>query len=605
MSSPEGNQKLDNSKSSSVYALTREKSYQFQSLIGLGVFFKPYKWGILVATIVLIVTAMLSLILPLAVRRVVDGFFEQSETQIDQYFFVAIFIAGLLALGTASRFYLVTRLGERIVADIRIAVFNRVIGMSPQFFEKILTGEVLSRLTTDTTLLLSVVSSSVSLSLRNALIFIGSLLLMFATSLELASYTLLIVPVVLIPVLFLGKKLRNLSNFSQEKIAESSGIASEMLLSYQTIQANTQENFSKMRYKAIAEKAFNIAKQRILIRSILTAVLIFFVFTGIVAVLWVGALNVRQGSMSQGQLVQFLIYAVLVAGSIAQLTDVYGELQRAAGASERLIELLNLDDKIYESEEPKIFDPRKRKIQLKFDNVSFNYPTRKESFALENFSLTVSAGEKIAIVGPSGSGKTTIFQLLLRFYDVTSGAIYIDGINIQDLTLKDLRNCFALVPQESTIFAMSARENIKFSRPDAVDQEVYNAAAAADAEKFILDLQKGYDTYLGEKGVRLSGGQKQRVAIARAILRDSSILLFDEATASLDSVSETAVQRAVDDLSKTRTTIVIAHRLSTVKKADRIIVLESGKIVADGRHDELVQKDGIYAKLAKLQFANS
>lgn len=578
----------------------REKSKNLISLSGLYRFFLPYKVNLFLATITLILTAALSLVLPLAVRGIVDSFSNDSVQLTNQYFLIAVIIAGCLALGTAARYYLVTRLGERIVADIRVAVFSRVLGMSPEFFEKILTGEILSRLTADTTLILSVVSSSVSFAMRNVLILIGGVAFMAYTSVQLTGLAFLIVPLILLPVLALGSKLRKLSRTSQDKIADTSGIASELLIAAQTVQANTHEIFSISNFANMTEESFKIAKKRILVRSILTAMLIFFVFTGITAVVWFGALNVKDGSMTEGELVQFLIYSVLVAGSIAALAETFGELQRAAGASERLLELLQLDDTVPDKQDPiKLSKPVSG--TLSFENISFSYPARPQVEVINNFNLVINTGETVALVGPSGAGKTTIFQLILRFYEPKKGIISVDGLNSSLLSKKSLRESISLVPQDPVIFAMSAMDNIRFSRPGATDQEVKDAAKAADAHNFISDLPLGYETFVGERGIMLSGGQRQRVAIARAVLRDAPILLLDEATSSLDSVSEKAVQSAVEMLSFNRTTIIIAHRLSTVKKADRIIVMDGGSIVEVGNHDQLTEKGGLYSRLADIQ----
>ena len=582
----------------------RQSSKNLNALSGLSIFIAPYKFNFFSAFFVLFLTAIIALIFPLAVRRVVDGFNDGTAALMDQYFAAAVGIAGLLALGTALRFYLITKLGERIIVDIRSAVFSRAIGMSPVFFEKIMTGEVLSRLTSDTTLILSVVSSSVSLAVRNILLFMGGLLFMLGTSAKLSALVLILVPIVIVPILAMGRRLRALSKASQAKIADSSGFASELLLASQTVQANTFEDSSRENFSKISEDSFQIAKKRILVRSVMTAFIIFIVFTGIVCILWVGARDVRSGNMTAGYLVQFVIYSVMVAGSVAALSEIFGELQRAAGATERLVEILNIEDPIQDTGNS-LIPKNLLNVELTLAGVNFIYPSRPEITVLEDLSFTVKTGETIAIVGPSGSGKSTIFKILMRFYDIDSGAINLNKLNIKDLSLRDLRNCFALVPQEPVIFGTTVRENIRFGRPEATDEEVSNASNASAAHEFVTTLPNGYDTFVGERGIMLSVGQKQRIGIARAILRESPILLFDEATSSLDAESERAVQSAIEELSKNKTVIVIAHRLSTVKKADRIIVLENGKINAEGTHSKLVKENGLYSRLAKLQFLSA
>jgi ATP-binding cassette subfamily B protein len=581
----------------------REKAKKISGLSALWPFVLPYHLLMAAAIFALVLTAMISLALPLAVRRVIDNFGTADGTILDQYFLAAIAIAALLALGTGLRYALVTRLGERVVADIRKAVFDRVIGMSPSFYENIMTGEVLSRITTDTTLILSVIGSSVSIALRNMLIFAGGLVLMMLTSAKLTALVLLIVPAVIIPILLLGRRLRVISRENQDWIAASSGSASEALTAVQTVQAFTHEKISRRQFSDVTEQSFDSAKRRIATRAAMTMIVIFLIFTGVLGVLWIGANDVRADVMSSGALIQFVIYAVMVAGAVAALSEIWSELQRAAGATERLIELLQTVDSVQDNDVPlTLAKPVRGRIQ--FDNVTFSYPARPGVKALDDVDLVIEPGETVAFVGPSGAGKTTIIQMILRFYDPQAGRILLDGHALSDLGRDAFREHIALVPQDPVIFATSARENIRFGRPDATDVQIESAAKAAAAHEFIQSLPEGYDSPLGERGVMLSGGQKQRIAIARAILRDVPVLLLDEATSALDAESEVLVQAAVDSLSADRTTLIVAHRLATVKKADRIVVLDAGRIVASGKHDELVAEDGLYARLARLQFTD-
>ena len=578
----------------------REKSKHLGILGELWPFLRPYRPLLVGAILALVLTASVALVLPLAVRRVVDNFGASDGAILDQYFGAALLIAALLAVGTGLRYMLVTRLGERVVADIRKAVFDRVITMSPAFFERLMTGEVLSRITTDTTLILSVISSSVSIALRNLLIFLGGMGLMLFTSPKLTGMVLLIVPLVIVPILTLGRKMRVLSRENQDWIANSSGNASEALLSVQTVQAFTHEAESRARFADVTERSHDAARRRINTRALMTVIVIFLVFTGVVGM---GARDVRAGGMTAGSLVQFVIYAVMVAGAVAALSEIWGELQRAAGATERLVELLQADDPVKDPSAP-IPVTRPVKGAIDFEGVRFAYPSRPGTLALDDLNLSIKAGETVALVGPSGAGKTSVIQMIQRFYDPDEGRVTLDGVALCDMARHDFRRDLALVPQDPVIFAASARDNIRFGRLDASDAQVEEAARAAAAYDFINALPEGFDTYVGERGVMLSGGQKQRIAIARAILRDAPVLLLDEATSSLDAESERAVQHAVDAMARTRTTIIVAHRLATVKKADRIVVMDQGRIVAQGTHDSLVSENGLYARLARLQFTD-
>ncbi len=580
----------------------RPTTKRIGALGALWPFVRPYKLLLVAALIALVITASVSLVLPLAVRRVVDGFGDGSKL-LDEYFGAALAIVAMLAVGTGARYYLVTRLGERVVADIRRAVFDRVMGMCPAFFERVMTGEIISRITTDTTLIQSVISSSVSVALRNMMIVTGGMAMLLLTSLKLSGLVFLLVPVVIVPIVVLGRKLRKLSRENQDWIAASSGAASESLLSAQTVQAFTNEDMTRARFAEVTEKSYDSALSRVQTRSIMTVIVIFLIFSGVLGILWIGARDVFRDAMTIGELVQFVIYAVLVAGAVGALSDIWGELQRAAGATERLAELLSAEDTINDPAQPTAL-PRPVRGQIDFEGVTFHYPSRPDMSALDDVSLSIRPGETVALVGPSGAGKTTVVQLIQRFWDPEAGRVSIDGIDLRDMDRADFRKAIALVPQDPVIFAATARDNIRFGRPDASDAEIEAAARAAHAHDFLMALPDGYDSFVGERGVMLSGGQRQRIAIARAILRDAPILLLDEATSALDAESERLVQAAVDHLARSRTTIIVAHRLATVKKADRIAVFDQGRIVAQGRHEELVAQGGLYARLARLQFTD-
>ena len=581
----------------------REKSKRIGALIALWPFIKPYRGMLVLGIIALVATATVSLLLPLAVGQVVDNFNVENSNVLDQYFAFAIVIVALLAFGTGMRYALVTRLGERVVSDIRKAVFRRVIHMSPAYYDTIMTGEVLSRITTDTTLILSVIGASVSIALRNTLILFGGLTMLLFTSLKLTGLMLLILPVVALPILTLGRRLRLLSRDNQDFIAASSGNASETLGALQTVQAFTHEDASRRAFDQVTEASFKVASQRINTRVLMTMIVIYIIFSGVVGVLWIGVHDIRGGVMSAGELAQFVIYAFLVASSSAALSEIWGELQRASGATERLVELLQARDSVTDPQEP-IALPTDLKGEIEFENVQFSYPVRPFTPSLKEINLLIEPGETVAFVGPSGAGKTTIIQMILRFYDPSVGRVRLDGIDLRNLLRDDFRSRLALVPQDPVVFATSARENIRFGNPEASDADVEAAAKAAAAHEFILKFPDRYDSYLGERGVMLSGGQKQRIAIARAILRDAPVLLLDEATSALDAENEQAVKRAVDALTCDRTTLIIAHRLATVKKADRIVVMDDGRIVDIGTHDNLVSKGGLYAHLAQLQFTD-
>ncbi|WP_040325273.1 ABC transporter transmembrane domain-containing protein [Aurantimonas manganoxydans] len=565
-------------------------------------YLKRYKAKVVGAIFFLSLAALTTLSLPLAVRRVIDkGFDAPSTAFIDTYFAMLVVLAAVLAVASAGRYYFVITLGERVVADLRKDVFARVTRLSPGFYDKALTGEIVSRLTADTTQIKSVVGATASLALRNAILFIGAVAMMVITSPGLSLIVIAAIPVIIVPLVAFGRSVRRRSRYAQDTLADATAYATEAIGAVRTVQAFTSETATGNRFAAAVDRAFQAARASVSARAFLTAFAIFLIFSSIIAVLWIGAQQVTEGTMSGGTLGQFLLYAVFAAGAVGQLSEVWGEIAQAAGAAERLSELLAEEPAIRSPTDP-VALPRPARGEVVFDRVSFAYPTRPDVSTVHDLSFTVKHGETVAIVGPSGAGKSTIFSLIERFYDPDAGRVLIDGVDVRTADLEQLRSRIALVPQDVTIFAATAAENIGFGDPDASRPQVVSAARSALAEGFIEAMQDGYDTVIGERGITLSGGQRQRVAIARAILRDAPILLLDEATSALDAESEILVQRALEKLMEGRTTLVIAHRLATVLKADRILVLDGGQIVEEGTHASLIAKGGIYARLARLQF---
>jgi ATP-binding cassette, subfamily B, bacterial len=581
----------------------RPASRSLKPLRALLPWLRPYHHVLAAALAALAVAAAAQLALPIALRFLIDeGLAARDAATINRYFLAFLAAAVVFGVFAALRFYLVTWLGERVVADLRRSVYERVIGMDPAFFEVTRTGEVLSRLTADTTLVQSIAGAGLSITLRSALTLVGSLVLLIATSPSLTALILIGLPLVVVPLLVLGRRLRRLSRDSQDRIADASALAGETINAVQTVQAFTLEALLSRRFSAAVESSFAVAVKRIRVRSLLTALATMLVFGAITSVLWIGAHQVLAGTLSFGELSQFLLYAVYMGVAAASLSEMWGEIQRAAGAMERLIELEEARPTVSVPAVPHQF-PRNGRGRIEFADVSFRYPSRPEVAALNGFRLTIEPGETVAFVGPSGAGKTTLFALLLRFYDPGSGQVLIDGVDIAKARPADVRARIGLVPQDTVLFGASARENISYGRPDATDREIEEAARAAAADEFLRELPEGYEMFLGERGARLSGGQRQRIAIARAILKDPPILLLDEATSSLDAHSERLVQQALERLMRGRTTIVIAHRLATVRKVHRIVVVDRGRVAAVGTHEALLEESPLYARLAALQFS--
>lgn len=580
----------------------RPKGRDLRYLSRTAGFLKPYWRRVVGAICALVVTGGSVLALGQGIRELIDsGFSNGDAAALDRALVMLLGLSVIMAVGTFVRFYLVSWLGERVVADLRQAVFKRVLALDIGFFETTKTGEVLSRLTTDTTLLQSVIGSSASIALRNALNLIGGLVMLFVTNPQLTALVLLLVPVVVVPIMFFGRRVRKLSRASQDRVAGVGAFAEESINAIRTVQAFTHEEEDNRRFAKEVNNAFDVAVQRIGMRGFLTAVVILLVFSAITVILWIGGRDMLAGEITGGELAAFIYYATIVAFSVGVISEVYGELLRAAGATERLIELLEAEPKIVSPKDP-VALPRDAKGKVSFKDVTFYYPSRPDTPALSHFSLDVNPGETVALVGPSGAGKSTVFQLLLRFYDPVSGHILLDDVDIRHANIQDVRERFAVVPQDPVIFGTDGWENIRYGRPSANNQDVVSAAEAAAAAEFLDQLPNGYATFLGEKGVRLSGGQRQRISLARALLHEPSVLLLDEATSALDSENERLVQMALDKLKAGRTTVVIAHRLATVVNADRIVVIENGQVVASGRHSELLKTSQLYARLAALQF---
>lgn len=580
----------------------KSRGVKLRPLMALAPYVARYRGQALGALVALIVASAATLAVPLAVRRMIDfGFSPEGIALINSYFAVMIAVVAVLACASAARYYLVITLGERIVADLRRDVFKHLTSLSPSFFDTAHSGELVSRLTADTTQIKSAVGASVSIALRNLVLFIGASAMMVVTSPKLSGFVLAVIPLIVLPLVAFGRRVQKLSRGAQDTLADASSYASELIGAIRTLQAFTNERLAEARFGKEVDRAYVAARSSTRARAFLTATVIFLIFTSVVAILWIGSHDVLTRQITAGTLGQFILYAAFAAGALGELSQVWGEISQASGASERLFEILRIKPDIAAPANPRAL-PVPPRGDVVFDNVRFSYPTRPDHLAVDGVSFAVKAGEKVAVVGPSGAGKSTLFHLLLRFYDPASGAISVDGVPVREADPSAVRSRIALVPQDSAVFATSARENIRFGRPDASDAEVARAADLAHATEFITRLPLGFDTQLGERGVTLSGGQRQRIAIARAILRDAPLLLLDEATSSLDAESETLVQTALEELMSHRTTLVIAHRLATVLSCDRILVMENGRIVEQGTHASLVAENGLYARLARLQF---
>ncbi len=573
-------------------------------------FLRPYRGRMGLAFVLLCLGSGTILVVPLAFRDLIDFGFGQREStthgllgslSLNAHFLLLFGLASLWALAVSARFYTVNWVGERVTANLRSAVYQRVLAQSPQFFETLQTGEVLSRLTGDTTLVQTVVGSSISMGLRSLFQFVGGMIMLAVTSFYLFSLNLGLMILLALPILVIGRRVKKLSRESQDRIADASALAGEILNAVPTVQAYTQERYESGRFADRAETSFVTAIRRTRMRAALTALIIIAVMGTIIFVLWVGANQVHQGSMTGGQLASFVLYAALVAGGVGTMSEVWGDVMRAAGATERLLELLRAESAISEAAIPQPL-PRPDRAEIRFEQVSFHYPARLETAALDNITLDIAAGESVALIGPSGAGKTTLFQLLLRYYDVSDGVIRLNGQDIRQLSLKNLRGMIAIVPQDPVIFSANALENIRYGHPAAGDEAVMAAARAALVDEFINRLPDGYQTFLGERGTRLSGGQRQRIAIARAILKNAPLLLLDEATSALDAESEILVQQGLNAAMQGRTTLIIAHRLATVQKVNRIVVMEHGRIVETGTPEDLRKQSGLYGRLARLQF---